>query len=58
MEQRLSQLEIVKISERFEFSMPKDHFIVMKTGAFSAKRITLSPDENSAQAVLQVRKTV
>lgn len=34
MEQRLSQLEIVKISERFEFSMPKDHFIVMKMGAF------------------------
>ncbi len=39
-------------------SMPKGHFIVMKTAAFSAQRIMLPPHENSAQAVLQVGDTV
>ncbi len=35
-------------------SMPKGHFIVMKTAAFSAQRIMRPPDENAAQAVLQI----
>ncbi len=39
-------------------SMPKDHFIVMKTAAFSAQRIMRPPYENSAKAVLQVGDTV
>ncbi len=39
-------------------SMPKDHFIVIKTAAFSAQRIMRPPYENLAQAVLQMVDSV
>ena len=39
-------------------SMPKGNFIVMKTGAFSAKRIMRLSYENKTQAVFQVGDSV